>query len=273
MLLRYPSQLALLLATILPSISAEASERWIFPSVDSNPIYNYLDIVNASWTSTYNPPTLILWCHNATAGAADKRLYPQYNQTVPQTGSRLIPLNYDAAALACHFEVLSAKAIRSGKRSVPTFNSSVITVEVVRGKQPVTWSQNDAAQAPTTSGTATASQTEITVVPSKTSNATAATSSASQEGLSTATRAGIGVSAAVGVLVIISSVAALLWLGRRKRRILDRCTRPHEKAIDMSGELQANDPPQEMEANPRQELPTTPVVRELSHHDQTQDQK
>lgn len=138
----------------------------------------------------------------------------------------------------------------------------------------MTWSQDNAAQAPTASGTATASQTEPTVFPSRTSNATTTTSSASQDGLSTATRAGIGVSAAVGVLAIVSSVATLLWLGRRKRRRLDRATGgPYKTPTDMSGELQAHDPPQEMEADPRQELPTSPVVRELSHHDQTPDQK
>ena len=76
-------------------------------------------------------------------------------------------LKYDGIALGCHFANLSVHAIRSGKRLVSTFNSDPFTEDVIKVREPVTRSQDDAAQAPTASGTATANQNGTSVVPSK----------------------------------------------------------------------------------------------------------
>ena len=39
-------------------------DQWLYPDVNTLPTYNYLDIVNASWTSNFIAPYLLLNCRH-----------------------------------------------------------------------------------------------------------------------------------------------------------------------------------------------------------------
>ena len=75
-----PSHLAkatILIATLLPS--TYAANQWLYPDVHTIPTYNFLDTVNASWTSNFVAPYLLLLCHppDDTAHYAYRRSHPQ----------------------------------------------------------------------------------------------------------------------------------------------------------------------------------------------------
>lgn len=46
---------------LLPSLTI-AENRWLYPDPKTSPTYNKIDILNASWTTDYDQPQLVLWC-------------------------------------------------------------------------------------------------------------------------------------------------------------------------------------------------------------------
>ena len=75
-----PSHLAkitILIATLLPSIYA--ANEWLYPDVHTIPTYNFLDMVNASWTSNFVDPYLLLLCH-----PPDDITHYAYRRSLPQ---------------------------------------------------------------------------------------------------------------------------------------------------------------------------------------------
>lgn len=61
-------------AATLPAPPSPA-DKWLYPDVNTLPTYNYLDTVNASWTSNFVAPCLLLRCQhpNDTAHYAYRR--------------------------------------------------------------------------------------------------------------------------------------------------------------------------------------------------------
>ena len=62
---------ALLLALLLAETCAASlppppspADKWLYPDVNTLPTFNYLDIVNASWTSNFVAPYLLLRCQH-----------------------------------------------------------------------------------------------------------------------------------------------------------------------------------------------------------------
>ena len=59
-----------LLATLLPIAPAVAENTWIYPNPNSTAVFNYVDVVNTTWTSDFINPYLILWCQEQTTDNA-----------------------------------------------------------------------------------------------------------------------------------------------------------------------------------------------------------
>ncbi|KAM0796975.1 hypothetical protein BDR22DRAFT_824697 [Usnea florida] len=134
-----PSQLAkatILIATFLPS--TYAANQWLYPDVHTIPTYNFLDTVNASWTSNFVAPYLLLLCHppDDTAHYA----YP-YNHSIPATGSSLVPLD-DGQAWTCHFQVSD---LHDSSANPPTFNSNDFNIVLNYGQKPIVWSDTNSS--------------------------------------------------------------------------------------------------------------------------------
>ena len=51
-------------AVIARTASADsgANGTWLYPDPSTTPTFNYLDTLNASWTSDFSTPWLHLWC-------------------------------------------------------------------------------------------------------------------------------------------------------------------------------------------------------------------
>lgn len=41
-----------------------SADKWLYPALNTDPTYNYLDTVNASWTSNFVDPYLLLRCQH-----------------------------------------------------------------------------------------------------------------------------------------------------------------------------------------------------------------
>ena len=64
-------QRVLWLFTTLLRISPTVAENtWIYPDPDSTAVFNYVDVVNTTWTSNLTNPYLILWCQEQTTDQA-----------------------------------------------------------------------------------------------------------------------------------------------------------------------------------------------------------
>ena len=50
-------------SAILPA-PPSTDDKWLYPDVNTSPTYNYLDVVNASWTSNFVAPHLLLRCQH-----------------------------------------------------------------------------------------------------------------------------------------------------------------------------------------------------------------
>ena len=46
----------------LASADSDANGTWLYPDPSTTPTFNYLDTLNASWTSDFSTPWLHLWC-------------------------------------------------------------------------------------------------------------------------------------------------------------------------------------------------------------------
>lgn len=164
-------------AATLPTPPSSA-DKWLYPDVNTLPTYNYLDTVNASWTSNFVVPYLLLRCHhpNDTVHYA----YP-YNQSVSATGSTLVPLD-DGNAWTCHFQVsdLSPSSV-----TAPTFISNDFNIVLDDGQKPVLWTEsqdageNAASSATSNPTTASPRTSKISTTPSVTTTPNSLSSPAS----------------------------------------------------------------------------------------------
>ena len=50
-------------AATIPAPPSPA-DKWLYPDINTSPTYNYLDTVNASWTSNFVAPYLLLRCQH-----------------------------------------------------------------------------------------------------------------------------------------------------------------------------------------------------------------
>ncbi|KAF6218999.1 hypothetical protein HO133_005543 [Letharia lupina] len=155
-------------AATLPAPPSPA-DKWLYPDVNTLPTYNYLDTVNASWTSNFVAPYLLLRCQhpNDTAHYA----YP-YNQSVPATGSALVPLD-DGNAWVCHFEVSDLSA---SSATPPTFISNDFNIVLGVGQRPVLWT-NAQSRGETAASSATSNPTAASPSSSRISTSSTTTSS------------------------------------------------------------------------------------------------
>ena len=230
------------LAVVARVASADSNTigTWLYPDPNTTPTFNYLDTLNASWTSDFSTPWLHLWC-GVTNGNSSSPVLGQcmttfqisslsrhshsdtytvvYNKTAPATGSLDFPLNYALEPFSCHFELSRQPAVGLGG---PFALSGNFSVAIESNAKPVTWSQNLQ-----TSPTATnaSSNPEPTASPTPSSNATVGTHPSGSGDLSQGAKAGIGVGVALGVLVLIA--AAFVCLRRRKRA---RPSEPYSKS-------------------------------------------
>ncbi|CAF9915117.1 hypothetical protein IMSHALPRED_002347 [Imshaugia aleurites] len=149
-----------------------SADKWLYPALNTDPTYNYLDTVNASWTSNFVDPYLLLRCQhpNDTVDYA----YP-YNQSVSATGSALVPLD-DGSAWVCYFQVSD---LSTSSTSPPTFYSNDFNIVLNDGQSPVLWTDTEdggvTAAISATSSQTTASSTTLGISPSSTSTSSITT--------------------------------------------------------------------------------------------------
>lgn len=64
----------LIVLQIAPAAVAATSKRvdvtWLYPDPSDSPIYNAVDILNATWTSNFTSnPFLLMWCQSSGSNA------------------------------------------------------------------------------------------------------------------------------------------------------------------------------------------------------------
>jgi len=138
----------------------------------------------------------------------------EYNLSVPPIGNRLLHLNFsESAPQGCHFNIAASQDTAQNN-----INSGNFNIQIESSSSTVTWSPTNPTSSPTSSSKtdSAASQTlsPSTSTPAPTRQPYQASSSS---GLSPAAKAGIGISAAVGVIALVAGL--LFWLrNQRKRR-------------------------------------------------------
>lgn len=214
---------SVLVITKMASADSGANGTWLYPDPSTTPTFNYLDTLNASWTSDFSTPWLHLYCGVINGNSSSPVLGELYNQTAPATGSLDFPLNYALEPFSCHFELSRQPAVGLGP---PYALSGTFNVDIESNAKPVTWTRNTE-----TSSTASTSTTASTNQTSTTSSTPSAKSSGSSS-LSQGAKAGIGVGVALGVLALIAAAAAFfVFRGRKNARMAQTETyKPHPDA-------------------------------------------
>lgn len=59
---RYALMLSIAVIARIASADSGANGTWLYPDPSTTPTFNYLDTLNASWTSDFSTPWLHLWC-------------------------------------------------------------------------------------------------------------------------------------------------------------------------------------------------------------------
>lgn len=130
---------------------------WIYPSPTSSvfPVFNYIDTMNASWTTTIpEPHVLLIWCHPQESSKDYYRLgtpipipflskidlqakiiylfYVVYNKTLPSGhNSQEVVFNFgDRAWELCHFDLAS---------TMKSFGGPSFRISKTDASEPITW--------------------------------------------------------------------------------------------------------------------------------------
>lgn len=194
---------------------------WLYPDPSTTPTFNYLDTLNASWTSDFSSPWLHLWCGIINGNSSSPALGELYNKTAPATGSLDFPLNYALEPFSCHFELSRLPAVGQGPPYALSGNFNVV---IESNQKPVTWSQatgNPSSSNTSPSGSTTTSEPTTTSPISTPSPAstTPTTTPAPSSGLTQGAKIGIGVGVALGVLALIAAAVGVFFMFRRRRRM------------------------------------------------------
>lgn len=195
------------------SADSGANGTWLYPDPSTTPTFNYLDTLNASWTSDFSTSWLHLWCGIINGNSSSPVLGELYNQTAPATGSLEFPLNYALEPFSCHFELSPHPAVGLGP---PFAMSGTFNVAIESNAKPVTWSQNTGNSSTASTGTNASTNPEATASPTPSSTSTAGAQASGSNGLSQGAKIGIGVGVALGVLALIVTAAGFLILRRRR---------------------------------------------------------
>lgn len=245
-----------------------AQNMWLYPDPKTSPTYNYIDILNASWSTTYDSPNLILWC-TANAGGAygqSKLLGPihfsarrrsdgriEYNQSVPPIGNRLLHLNFsETAPQGCHFNIGAQKNVAKNNLNSGNFN-----IQIESSSSTVTWSPTNPTSS-ATSSSITGSATSQTTSPTASTSPPPPRRRKAASGLSPAAKAGIGIGAAAGVVALVSGL--LFWLRNRKKWRLTQLGK-----FDDSMQKQPGYQASEMTASDTHAVPVETDGRMLDH--------
>ena len=212
---------------------------WLYPDPSTTPTFNYLDTLNASWTSDFSSPWLHLYCgiingnssspvlgerttdHQSPLPPSNRLLICKtvYNKTAPATGSLDFPLNYALEPFSCHFELSRLPAVGQGPPYALSGNFNVV---IESNQKPVTWSQatgNPSSSNTSPSGSSTTSEpTTTSTSPTSTPSPAATTTPTRSSGLSQGAKIGIGVGVALGVLALLAAAAGMFFMLRRRRR-------------------------------------------------------
>ncbi|CAD6587312.1 MAG: hypothetical protein ASARMPREDX12_002804 [Alectoria sarmentosa] len=210
----------------IASADSGANGTWLYPDPSTVPTFNYLDTLNASWTSDFSTPWLHLWCGVINGNSSSPGLGELYNQTAPATGSLDFPLNYALEPFSCHFELSRKPAVGLGP---PYAMSGTFKVQIQSNSKPVTWSQNTGTSSTTSTSTNSRTKPESTASPSPSAKSTTETKASGNSGLSEGAKTGIGVGVALGALALIAAAATFYVLRRQKKAktIQTETNKPH----------------------------------------------
>ncbi|KAM0799586.1 hypothetical protein BDR22DRAFT_822271 [Usnea florida] len=213
---------------VIASADSNTNGTWLYPDPSTTPTFNYLDTLNASWTSDFSSPWLHLYCGIIDGNSSSPVLGELYNKTAPATGSLDFPLNYALEPFSCHFELSRLPAVGLGPPYALSGNFNVV---IESNQKPVTWSQATGNPSQTNinpSGSSSSSTTsEPTTTPSSTSTPSPASTTATTKtptptpssGLSQGAKIGIGVGVALGALALLVAAAGGFFMLRRRRRM------------------------------------------------------
>lgn len=249
----------------------QAENTWIYPKPYTNPTFSSEDILEASWTSDFDNPTLLLLCDFAgppceclgervDCPKASRLTEPIALNTsaIQSTGSYLVPLNYGTDLYACHLN-LAEPTVHGGSMNSPNFN-----IRPNLADTPITWnSKSDSGPTTTTVTTSTSAPVSVlTHVATFTVTKAVAISSRAAVSAATSTRpssllpsstsssnsssspsqsnhpsVGIIVGASIAGLVGVGSlaVATLLYVRTRSRHGRESARSPHDKAPNGRG--------------------------------------
>lgn len=143
---------------------------WIYPSPTSSvfPVFNYIDTINTSWTTTIpEPHVLLIWCHPQESSKDYYRLgtpipipflskidlqakiiylsYVVYNKTLPSGhNSQEVVFNFgDRAWELCHFDLASTFSSFGAMKSIGEyeygFNGPNFRISKTDASEPITW--------------------------------------------------------------------------------------------------------------------------------------
>lgn len=146
--------------------ASQSLDSWIYPSPASSvfPVFNYIDTMNASWTTTVpEPHFLLVWCHPQESSKDYYRLgkpihipllskiglqprilylfYVVYNKTLTSGhNSQEVVFNFeDRAWELCHFELGST--INSSGEYEYWLNSPNFRIAKTDASEPITWGE------------------------------------------------------------------------------------------------------------------------------------
>ncbi|CAF9913578.1 MAG: hypothetical protein ALECFALPRED_008914 [Alectoria fallacina] len=210
----------------IASADSAVNGTWLYPDPSTIPTFNYLDTLNASWTSDFSTPWLHLWCGVINGNSSSPGLGELYNQTAPATGSLDFPLNYALEPFSCHFELSRQPAVGLGP---PYALSGTFNVQIDSNSKPVTWSQNTGTLLTASTSTISSTNPKSTASPSPSANSTPQTKASGSSGLSEGAKIGIGVGVTLGALALIAAAAAFYVLRRQKnaKMVQTETNKPH----------------------------------------------
>ncbi|KAF6231713.1 hypothetical protein HO173_010015 [Letharia columbiana] len=213
----------------IASADSGANGTWLYPDPSTTPTFNYLDTLNASWTSDFSTPWLHLYCGVTNGNSSSPVLGELYNQTAPATGSLDFPLNYALDPFSCHFELSRQPAVGLGP---PYALSGTFNVAVESNAKPVTWSQNTGTSSTADTGPSASTNAQSTASSTTSPESTAGAEASGSNGLSQGAKIGLGVGVALGVLALIAAAAGFFMLRRRR----NSSTRRTENGISHPGD-------------------------------------
>ncbi|MCJ1444664.1 MAG: hypothetical protein MMC23_005166 [Stictis urceolatum] len=195
------------LCTLLHAVAADVSQgMFSYPAPGSDLTFNYIDSVNVSWnifSDNFTDPYLMLWLTQSTTPFKQTLVF---NQSVKETSSLLVPLNFGQSWNSSNFNIQQGPTLNVG---APFFVSGLFDISKNSNRKAIIWNLDSGVSTPTSGSASPASSSTSSSTPSSHTSS----SSSSQRS------ATVPVLATILSLFALACLILLLFFLRHRRRL------------------------------------------------------